>query len=308
MGFKEWLSRLKLLSRVSGSSWCWGYDACPAVRGLVASIDGYSMGESLLPWMSLEDWGWKATVAAAADVAAVGGRPLHVLYSIGVPSFEDAVKVASGVRDAAGWMGAKVGKSDLNRSRSGDGWIDVAVVGEAATPIGRGGAREGDVVIQAGYLGYGAVEYVALQGLVSVSSIPEPILRYTRRPTPPISLGPYISLCRAHAASDNSDGWAATLASIAVESGVSIKIERLEAPLDVIQALKSLNVDLDEMLLSSWEDYNMAIIAPPDSAKCILKACSRLGYFCKVVGFVESGEPSVYYKDAKVEPRGWVSI
>ena len=162
---RDYIDKLKEIARESGSIWCWGLDSCPLPGGLVASIDGYSLEESLLPWMTLEDWGWKAVVAAAMDVVASGGRPIQVMYSIGTRSFEEALMVARGVGLASKWMKARVGKSDTNRAVGGKGWIDVAVIGEAPKPIPRSGARPGHLIVQAGYLGFGALARLALEGV-----------------------------------------------------------------------------------------------------------------------------------------------
>jgi thiamine-monophosphate kinase len=122
----SWLSLLEELARATGSEECLDYDACPH-EGLVFNIDGYSAEHSKLPWMTWEDFGWKATVAAAADVVASGGTPEVILYSIGAPSPQEALAIARGVGSASGRLGARVLKADTNRAS--DPWIDVAVVG-----------------------------------------------------------------------------------------------------------------------------------------------------------------------------------
>ncbi|MCE4612146.1 MAG: AIR synthase related protein [Desulfurococcales archaeon] len=305
---RDYVDKLKELARRSGSNWCWGFDSCPLPGGLVASIDGYSLEESLLPWMTLEDWGWKAVVAAAMDVVASGGKPVQVMYSVGVKSFEDALKVASGVGLASRWMGVRVGKSDVNRSVGGEGWIDVAVVGEAPKPIPRYGVRPGHLIVQVGYLGFGAVARLALEGALKPSQMPREVLDYTRRPKPPVTLGPSLSHCRVSAASDNSDGWSVTLYTLAVESGVKIEIDKMEVPKYIVKTLEPLTRKVQQLLLESWEDYNLAVAGDPGSVECLLKECRLQGIPCTIVGRALEGEPSIYYKGVKVEAEGWTSI
>jgi len=296
---------LRALAEAAGSAWCFDYDACPAAPGLLVSIDGYGMRESRLPWMSLEDWGWKAVVAAASDVAASGGQPLVVFYSVGVGGFSEALEVARGVSAAAGWMGAVVGKSDVNRGV--EGWIDVAVVGGSSGAVPRSGASPGDLVLQAGYVGVGAVVERVLRGELSVDAVPRSVLEASRRPRPPVALGRYLPRCGASAASDNSDGWGYTLSLVAEASHVSIVLERVLVDPAAAGALGSLGLDPEEASLDSWEDYSLAITAPEGAAECLLEACKRLSIPCDVVGRVESGR-GVEFRGRRLEPRYWRSL
>ncbi len=298
---------LRLLAGASGSERCLHYDACPVAPGLLVNIDGYSASESLLPWMSLSDWGWKAVVAAASDVAASGGEPLVVFYSVGAPSLGEALEIARGVGEAARWLGAVVAKSDANRCR-GDRWIDVAVVGGSPRPVSRRGASPGDYVVQVGYVGPGAVARAVLEGRLTQGDAPPGVLEATRRPRPPVALGPHISRCGASAAADNSDGWGHTLALIAEASGVAIEVERVLVDPEAARALEGLGLDPEEASLASWEDYSLAVTAPGEAVECILEACKRLSQPCEVVGRVARGGPAVYFRGRRVDAGGWESL
>ncbi len=294
---------LEELARITGSTGCLDYDACPGPQGLLYNMDGYSLEDSMLPWMTYRDWGWKAVVAAASDIAASGGRPLAIMYSVGLDSRERIYEVAVGVAEAAEWLEAIVLKSDTNRSR-GRGWIDVAVVGETRKPVSRSGAKPGDVVVQIGVLGYGALARLALEGVLDIREF-EDVFSYTVRPKPPISMGSSISECGASASSDNSDGWAYTLENIAVSSGVDIFIDELVVEDDVIKILARTRIDVDKALLSSWEDYNIAVTVPKEKAPCILEACKDNNVKCRVIGKVREGEGRIYYKGKIVKVEHW---
>ncbi len=294
----------KLASIVKGE-WCLNYDACPVAPGLVVNIDGYSERESRLPWMSLADWGWKAVIAAASDVAASGGKPLSIFYSVGVRSFRESFEVAEGVAAAADWIGVRVAKSDANRG--GEAWIDVAVIGGTARAVPRSGAEPGDVVVQAGYVGPGAVAKEVLSSVIPLEEVPESVLAATRRPLPPVRLGPFIAGCSATAASDNSDGWGFTLSLIADASRVAIDLDTVLVDPGSAKVMEAHGIDPETGGLASWEDYSIAVTASEDSAECLLEACKRLSIPCSIVGRVERGR-GVFLRGRQIEIGGWKSL
>ena len=291
----------KALAGLTGSERCLNYDACPLGR-LLVNIDGYSMKESRLPWMTLEDWGWKAVVAAASDVAASGGVPTAMAYSIGVRDRGDALRIASGVGEASRWLGVEVLKADTN-SCGCDAWIDVAVLGEADRPIPRSGARPGDLVFQIGYSGYGLVSRLILEGVISLGDVPRGVVDYTRRPRPPIRMGPLLSRCGASASADNSDGLGYTLWLIAEASRVAVSLEEPLVDPEVESILEGLGYDAS-MVFESWEDYDIVAAVPPESAGCVEESCRRAGVACRRIGVASRGS-GVYYRGGLLRVRGW---
>ncbi|MEB3773961.1 MAG: AIR synthase related protein [Desulfurococcales archaeon] len=286
------------LAEITGSTQCLEYDACPH-NGIIANIDGYPASESKLPWMTWRDWGWKAVIAAASDIAASGGVPRLILYSIGVPGAGEAVEVAMGVAEAARWLQASVGKSDTNRADS-DAWIDVAVIGVGGV-ISRSEARPGEAVVQIGYAGYGLASRMVLEGYIGVDRLPGRVLEYTRRPTPPIKIGPRLVQCGATAAADNSDGLAYTAWLIAHYSGVKIELDTPLIDPGVVGALGSPD---PRRLYESWEDYNIVATIPYNRLDCLMEACRAGEVPCKVIGETRSGRGiSVMGED--LEPQGW---
>lgn len=300
MGFSHWLSMLKRLSSVAGSLDYFDYDASP-LNGFLVNIDGYAASSSKPPWASWSDWGWRALVASASDVAASGGRPAATVYSVGVESFDHALAIAAGVREASEWAGVIVLKADTNRS-SGDSWIDVAVIGVSERPLSRKGARPGDLLVQIGYIGYGFVADKALKGLIDLNMYPE-TLGYTRRPKPPLNMGLVISKCGARAAIDNSDGWASTLYQLSEASGVKVVVEDVLAAREALELAASISA-VEEDLVESWEDYNLAVAAGAEESECILRECRKAGVPCAIVGRLEHGA-GVYFKSRRLEPSGW---
>jgi len=276
---------------------------------MLFSIDGYSASESLLPWMDVSDWAWKAVVAAASDVAASGGEPQGILYSVGLREPGDLEKIASGVGEAADWLGVVVLGGDTNRVGCDDSWIDVAVVGKPYSWIKRTGARPGMRIIQVGYVGYGSIAKLIIEGSVDITTVDEDIVTYTKRPKPPMAVGEILSKCGAAASIDNSDGWAWSLLQMALASGVGIELLEVHAPESVTRTLVEAGVDnVEYALLGSWEDYTVAAAVPEDRVGCVLRECNGSGIPCWDVGVVYEAGGELRFKGKKVDIRGWDSF
>lgn len=283
---------LRRLAELAGNADIFSVDAA-GPQGLLINIDGYAASMSRLPFMSWSDWGYKSTVASASDVVASGGRPIAIAYSVGATSVDVLEEVAKGVGDASHDVGAKVYKADANKSVA-DAWIDVAVVGSTNRPVARSGAAPGDVVVQVGYLGYGALAYKIMRSEVSLRDIDEGIIKRIARPRPYVDVAEAISRY-AHASSDNSDGWLVTLSNIARSSGVLISLE------DVVVDPRLEGLLTSEESVMSWEDYNLAVVVPAGSLDEFLRSCGSL---CFVVGKVKEGH-GVEFRGKPLEPRGW---
>ncbi len=289
---------------------CFESDAC-YYEGFLYNIDGYSASESLLPWMNLEDWGWKAVVAASSDIVASGGRPLALLYSVGVGEAEEGIDIAVGVGEAASWINVPVLGGDFNRCNK-DKWIDVAMIGKGGNVWLRWNTATEDLrVIQVGYLGYGFIAYLILKGVLDIKDVPSIVIEYTKRPTPPIKeLAQGLEKCKARAAIDNSDGWAWSLSVVANYSNVGISINEIIVPEDIIEIVRKLNVDrkrLMNLLLNSAEDYNYAIFADNESAECLINFLEKNKVPAGIVGFTYRGS-GVKFSGKEIEITSWDSF
>jgi thiamine-monophosphate kinase len=184
-------------------------------------------------WLSFEDIGWRATAAALSDLAAEGAKPVGVLVSLGVPGrgtgdggrVDDGAKIMAGVGAAATSVGAKVIGGDLVRS---DRYlVDVCVLGTAARPVRRRGARPGDGVWVTGMLGGAGLALARFQ------SGPPPdgaLRRRFARPEPRTAAGQWLARRGARAMIDISDGLAADAGHLAAASGVALEIELERIP------------------------------------------------------------------------------
>ncbi|MCE4607560.1 MAG: AIR synthase related protein [Caldisphaeraceae archaeon] len=291
---RKWNETLTKLMRLAGNEVCIAYDACP-LNGLLLNIDGYSMRRSILPWMSYSEWAYKATIASMSDVIVSGGKPMAILYSVGCNEESSLIEVAKGVGEASSYLGSRVLKGDANKAEV-EPWIDVASVGSVYKKIVcRKGAKEGDMLLQVGYLGYGTLSEKIMRG--EVRDIEEKALEKTKRPHLEVMAYRPISLF-ATSSSDNSDGWISTLYNIIDSSNVKVELERVVVDPDLMEYVK------EEEAIKSWEDYSFAVTVPPEGFEEFMKECKALGIACFSVGRVSKGY-GLYYKGVPVKDEGW---
>ena len=185
-------------------------------------------------WLSFREIGWRATAAALSDLAAEGAEPIGVLVSLGLPGNgrgrgkgrpDAATEIMTGVGAAAQRVGARVLGGDLVRSTRY--LVDVCVLGLAARPVRRSGARPGDGVWVTGRLGGAGLALAALRaGRGGRGGRLAPALRRRfARPVPRIAAGRWLARRGARAMIDISDGLAGDAGHLAAASGVGIAIE-----------------------------------------------------------------------------------
>lgn len=185
-------------------------------------------------WLAWHEIGWRATAAALSDLAAEGAQPIGVLVSLGLPRArrgraaarrDPGAELMAGVGAAARSVGASVLGGDLVRSPRY--LVDVCVLGLAARPVRRSGARPGDDVWVTGRLGGPGL---ALAALRAGGRLPPAVRRRFARPVPRIAAGRWLARHGARAMIDLSDGLAGDAAHLAAASGVQIEIALEDVP------------------------------------------------------------------------------
>lgn len=215
-------------------------------------------------WMSDREVGFRATAAALSDLAAMGAEPVGVLVSVAFPAggSVDAVALNEGVQEAAALSGAAVLGGDFSRS-PGPVFVDVAVVGRAATPVRRSGARPGDEVWVTGALGAAAAALLRWQE----GGEPPPALRDAFvRPTPRVAAArALVAAGVVRAMVDVSDGLAGDAGHLAAAGGVRVVLEATSVPVAPGVAEVTGQAHALETALHGGEDYELCFAAPPGS-------------------------------------------
>jgi thiamine-monophosphate kinase len=200
---------------------------------LLLAADAVVAGVHTPADLPLEDVGWKAVVVNVSDIAAMGGRPLHLLVTVAAPPGTDLDRLFDGVADAARAYVCPVVGGDLTTADVLV--VTVAVTGTVdGTPVTRAGASPGEAIYVTGPLGAAAAS------------------GWRRRPLARVAEGVDARGAGATAMIDVSDGLVADLGHIADESGVGFALDEVPvAPGATIH-----------QALTGGEDYELVFSAP----------------------------------------------
>ncbi len=257
-------------------------DDCAVVEGWVVTVDACVEGvhfHERARTLSLEDLGYRATVAAASDVLAMGGEPVFVVAAWTLPPWlddEGVRAIARGQRQACEALDAKVVGGNLASGPVLS--LTTTVLGRAAAPVRREGARVGDKVVVIGALGEAALGRAAIER----GDEEHRCIRAWRRP--PVLRREALTLAKtATAMIDVSDGLAQDLGHLAAASGVGVELD-LAALLDRVhpeaRALAgALGSDLAQAVLGGGEDYALVatVTDVPDGAEVIGRCVAGAG-------------------------------
>lgn len=152
----------QLVERIKGwtGSRYIGDDCAVLSAGLLVTSDTLIEGTHFrLQTTSLGDLGWKAIAVNLSDIAAMAGRPRHLLISVGFPASMSDVSIEalySGFVDCARTYRICIVGGDIVKAR--DLTIGVTVLGEVHEHgvLTRRGAQAGDLIVVTGDFGASA--------------------------------------------------------------------------------------------------------------------------------------------------------
>lgn len=236
-----------------------------------AAIEGVHFTRALL---SLEDVGYRATMAAASDLAAMGATARAIVAAVTAPrgtALCDFEAIARGQRAASDELQAPVVGGNL--ARADVITVTTTVLGEVDTPLLRSGARVGDLVGVFGRLGlaHAGLRLLLARGDGATAARAEnypdtySCLTAFRRPRALLEAGRALVGC-ATAALDVSDGLAIDAARLARQSDV--RLELLAGPIAdaggpaLRAAARALDTTALDLALRGGEDYALLFTAP----------------------------------------------
>ena len=228
----------------------------PAGSRLLASTDATVENVHFRDgWLEPDEIGYRAAAAALSDLAAMAATPIALLVAMCVPEQwrQRLSGIAEGIGEASRSFHAPITGGNLTRASELS--LTVTVLGYAARPLARDGARVGDVVYVTGALGGPGC---ALDAWVS-GRVPsrEHRARFAR-PSPRIREALWLASHGATAAIDVSDGLVADAGHLAAASAVDVCIE-----LDAIPVMSGVSPLVAAM---SGEEYELVVTtrAPVD--------------------------------------------
>lgn len=243
-------------------------------RRLLVTVDAVVEGVHFkADWISPKQLGRRSFLVNASDIAAMGGRPLWCVVSVGAPANYPRRSLAllhAGIDDAASEFGACIVGGNITASSR----LSVSLTLIAAAPkrmVTRRGARPGDRIFVTGTVGDAAL---GVQRLRCGSRGGSAVRRY-REPSPRLWAGK--SLVEAGVASamiDVSDGLVQDLGHICEQSGVGAIVECARLPRS--DAYRRLLGDDSKLALSGGEDYELLCTVPEDKTALLARLKPRL--------------------------------
>ena len=238
--------------------------------------------------------GRKALAVNLSDIAAMAGRPMFAVASVGLPRAGGraiAEELYLGLREVADEFDTAVVGGDTN-SWDGGLVISVTLIGEATErgPVRRSGARPGDWLLVTGPLG---------------GSILGKHLAFTPRVREALQLHQAADL---HALIDISDGLAADLAHICEESRCGAALQADAIPIaDDARRMNDVLPPLDHAL-GDGEDFELILAVSPDDGRRLIEAQPAAGIILVKIGECVA-EGLWLERDGRrevLEPKGYV--
>lgn len=228
-------------------------------------------------WITPREIGVRAAAAALSDLAAMGATAGQVLVAFVVPDrWQDALlEIADGLAEPIRAAGARIVGGNLSRGATLG--ITLTVIGDAARPVPRSGARPGDLVLVTGRLG-------GPGAAIADWAAGRPPAAWARQrftaPVPRLREGRLLARAGATAMLDISDGLAADARHLGAASGCVLTLDPSRVPCGP-------GVDSAAALVSG-EEYEL-LATLPESAWPALEArwASETDVPLTVIGRVE---------------------
>ncbi|MCK4305618.1 MAG: thiamine-phosphate kinase [Candidatus Eisenbacteria sp.] len=255
----------------------------------------------LREWMAPREVGARCAEVNLSDIAAMGGQPVAVLVSLGLPAqlrIGALEQIYDGVIDAFARHGAVVAGGNVSKSETL--FLDLTVLGrvEEGRALRRSGAKPGDVVFVTGWPGRAAAAVAALgagKGILNEEGRERLRASYAA-PRARVDVGRYlVENGIASAAIDQSDGVVGDLAHICEESGVGIVLEERLLPVDedLVRLAAALEVDPLSWILGASDDYELLFTVPRAAVDPVFALPVETGVTATPVGEVVDGPQEV---------------
>lgn len=261
--------------------------------------------------ISARDLGWKSLAVSLSDLAAKGGAPTYAFLSLALQrntSERWLQDFLDGFGSLARMSGVILLGGDTSRSAEGC-FINVVVIGQApAQELKlRAGARPGDLVCVAGYLGDSAAGLL-LQGKRALKPAEKKLVLRHHRPTPLTDLGRRLARSPAvRAMMDLSDGLDTDLGRMMTAAGTGARIEVEELPLspELLRTARTRRWNPADLAITGGEDYGLLFTVAPEGFAA-LTAELRADFPTPVtrIGVIETPEGLRYQrKGAPYKPQ-----
>lgn len=258
---------------------------------LVATTDMLIASKHFSPCTTPEQMGRKAVVVNLSDLAAMGAKPLGLIFSVGLPrklEVKFVERLVRGMDVAAREHGTHVVGGDLDECKemiiSGTAF-GVARRRELLT---RSGARAGNLIAVTGRLGAAAAGLRHLLKRRPAKGY-RALVRAQLEPRARVREG--MILARSGfvtSAIDVTDGLAANLWQLARESKVKLVVDRANVPEHplVSKFARQYGFGVDDFVLFGGEDFELLFTVRPRGWGKVRRALKRVGARATLIGRV----------------------
>jgi thiamine-monophosphate kinase len=246
----------------------------------------------------------KSLVANLSDIAAMGGRPQYAIVAIGSPDEARAAALIEELAVAAREQNVEIIGGDL--SRAVELFVSITLIGEAAQPILRSGARRGDRIYLSRPIGGSAAGLSLLKrGTEAADYAEREFIESAKRrhlePEAEVDLGLKLASF-ATSCIDVSDGLSTDLHHLcdASKTGALIDGDRIPAFPDLPRFGPKLGINVRDAVLHGGEEY--ALLFTSSLRESELSA--RVGRPVYAIGRVTE-ERAIMMNGAPLESRGY---
>jgi len=278
-------------------------DDCAVVRKTEELVLLYTMDtliESVhfdLRWHPPELLGQKAVSVNVSDIAAMGGQPRYVLFSLGLPpDFDDewALKLSTGVARACEKYGCLLIGGDTVSSPAGI-TLTLTVIGEvrAEQVLYRHGAQVGDSIYVSGFLGLAAAGLALCKGEIGREEEFKQLYAAHLNPHARVELGSLLGRSGlVNAMMDLSDGLATDLAHICDRSGLGAQIYQKKLPQNAAleKAAALLGQDRLDWIIGGGEDYELLFTVSKGATERLQEVVANFNHVLYPVGTIVRGK------------------
>ncbi len=249
-------------------------------------------------WHPPEKLGRKAVSVNVSDIAAMGGKPVFVLLSLGLPAGFDEQWLSSfnkGFAAACREYGCLLIGGDTVCSPERVA-LTITVIGETARQqvIYRHGAGVGNTIWVSGPLGSAAAGLDLYRSGNGVDDPDlQPLLEAHTNPRARVQLADLLGHSGlVHSMMDLSDGLATDLSHLCTRSKVGARIwqNRLPGHKALPAAADLLNHDPLDWMIAGGEDYELLFTASPENSSALFEKTAEKNFSLYCIGIITVGQ------------------
>lgn len=268
--------------------------AHPRVWTVDAAVEGVHFSRA---FQALDELSYRAFMAAASDLAAMGARGVAALSSLTLPielTDGELIELAKGLARAADLCACPVVGGNLARANVLT--LTTSVLGECPSRvITRSGAKPGDDIFVTGPVGAAALGLRALQRGEHEQERWAEVVRRFRAPRARLDVALELAAI-ASAAIDISDGLLQDLGHLCRASGVGARVESDSLPRvsGFEELARELGEDAHALMLLGGEDYEVLFTSAESVPSALAARIGRIGEPPEVVAVDASGRELKY--------------